>query len=386
MSLLWGIIIGITALTILVVLHELGHALVARRHGVKVEEFGVGFPPAAYKKKLKKSFLGKNVVFSVNWLPLGGFVKLQGEHDDDNQPGDYGKATFWQKTQILLAGVAVNWLSAVVLITILAWIGLPQMVANQFTVAGDTNTVNQPVTVASVEAGLPAEKAGLATGDKVTIIGSNTITLQSELSQYAQDHRGENVKIKYIRDGKEREADVALRDTNEDKRGYLGASLSQESYTTSTWSAPIVGLGVTTQLTGLTIQGLAQVIADGVSGLAMKLVPNENVQQQANKKLDTVGRSVGGPLTIFGVLFPAAEQAGGRYVLMMMALISLTLAVMNVLPIPALDGGRWFVTALFRLMKKPLTKETEEKVHGTGFLILMVLIILITISDVTKIL
>ncbi len=161
MSLLWGIIIGIIALTILVVLHELGHALVARRHGVKVEEFGVGFPPAAYKKKLKKSFLGKNVVFSVNWLPLGGFVKLQGEHDDDNQPGDYGKATFWQKTQILLAGVAVNWLSAVVLITILAWIGLPQMVANQFTVAGDTNTVNQPVTVASVEAGLPAEKAGL---------------------------------------------------------------------------------------------------------------------------------------------------------------------------------------------------------------------------------
>ena len=87
MNLVWGIVIGIIALTILVVLHELGHALVARRNGVRVEEFGIGFPPAAYKKKVKKSFLGKNVVYSVNWLPLGGFVKLQGEHDDDKKTG-----------------------------------------------------------------------------------------------------------------------------------------------------------------------------------------------------------------------------------------------------------------------------------------------------------
>ena len=78
---------------------------------MRVEEFGIGFPPAAYKKNVKKSFLGKNVVYSVNWLPLGGFVKLQGEHDDDKKPGDYGAATFWQKTKILLAGVAMNWLT-----------------------------------------------------------------------------------------------------------------------------------------------------------------------------------------------------------------------------------------------------------------------------------
>ena len=110
------------------------------------------------------------------------------------------------------------------------------------------------------------------------------------------------------------------------------------------------------------------------------------MQQQANQKLGAVSQSVGGPITIFGVLFPAAGQAGVPYVIMIMALIALTLAVMNILPIPALDGGRWFVTAIFKVLKKPLTQELEEKIHGTGFLVLMLLILLVTISDVTKLL
>ena len=386
MNLVWGIVIGIIALTILVVLHELGHALVARRNGVRVEEFGIGFPPAAYKKKVKKSFLGKNVVYSVNWLPLGGFVKLQGEHDDDKKPGDYGAATFWQKTKILLAGVAMNWLTAAVLLMILAWFGLPQLVPHQFTVAGDTHVVYNPVVLASVEKDLPAESAGLKSGDAVISVNGEKIETSAQLSEAAASHKGEMVRVAYKRDGAERVAHVALRNTNDDKRGYLGAGLSQERFTQSTWSAPIVGIGVTAQLTGITLQGLGQVIGDGVSGLVMKLMPNDSAQKQANQKLSSASQSVGGPLSIFGILFPAAERAGVRYVVMMTALISLTLAVMNILPIPALDGGRWFVTAVFRLLKKPLTKEREEKIHGTGFLVLLLLVVLVTVSDVAKLL
>ena len=126
MEIVIGIIIGVIALTLLVATHELGHGIVARRNGVVVEEFGIGFPPQAYSKVIKKSILGENVRFSLNWLPLGGFVKLQGEHDAADQPGDYGAATFWQKTKILLAGVTVNWLTAVVLLTGLAWVGYPR--------------------------------------------------------------------------------------------------------------------------------------------------------------------------------------------------------------------------------------------------------------------
>ena len=387
MNLVWGIVIGVIALTILVVLHELGHALVARRNGVRVEEFGIGFPPAAYKKKVKKSFLGKNVVYSVNWLPLGGFVKLRGEHDDDKKPGDYGAATFWQKTKILLAGVAMNWLTAAVLLMLLAWFGgLPQLVPHQFTVAGDTHVVYNPVVLASVEKDLPAESAGLKSGDAVISVNGEKIETSAQLSGAAAAHKGEMVRVAYKRDGAERVAHVALRNTNDDKRGYLGAGLSQERFTQSTWSAPIVGIGVTAHLTGITLQGLGQVIGDGVSGLVMKLMPNDSAQKQANQKLSSASQSVGGPLSIFGILFPAAERAGMRYVVMMTALISLTLAVMNILPIPALDGGRWFVTAVFRLLKKPLTKEREEKIHGTGFLVLLLLVVLVTVSDVAKLL
>ena len=250
--------------------------------------------------------------------------------------------------------------------------------------ASDTTTSGKEVKIAGVENDLPAQKSGLKTGDNILSVDGDKIKTPDELTKRLARDKGKTVKICYSRNGREAVLPVTLRSSNDDKCGYLGASLSQEVLMHSTWSAPIVGVGLTTQLTGITIQGLGQVVYDGLTGLAMKIVPNDQAQQQANQKLATVGNSVGGPVTIFGMLFPAAGEAGGRYVLMIAGLIALSLAVMNILPIPALDGGRWFVTALFRLIKKPLRKDTEEKIHGTGFLVLIVLIILVTISDVGK--
>lgn len=140
MELIFGVILGLVILVLLVVVHELGHAIAARRNGVVVEEFGIGFPPKAWGKKLKNG-----VLFTLNWLPLGGFVKLKGEYDSADKKGDYGAATYWQKTKILLAGVLINWLVAAGILTVLAWVGLPKILPNQFSIASDTTMVKQPV-------------------------------------------------------------------------------------------------------------------------------------------------------------------------------------------------------------------------------------------------
>lgn len=378
MDLIFGIIVGLLVIVFLVVVHELGHAIAARRSGVGVEEFGIGFPPRAWGKKLKNGIL-----FSLNWLPLGGFVRLQGEYDSSSGKGDYGAATFWQKTKILLAGVVINWLVAAGILTILAWIGLPQILPNQFNMAQDMSFENKgDVTVVMAMPGYPAEKAGLKDGDVIEKFAGQEVTTVEKLINLTHEHRGETVEVVYERDDNLQTKKVTLRDT--DQGSVLGAGLSQMQYMRYTWSAPIVGVVTTAQFTWVTLEGLGNLVVDFFGGLAGKLSFNETTRESASEQLDRAGASVAGPIGILGAIFPEASQAGLTQVLLLAAIISLTLAVINALPIPGLDGGRWFTMAVFRLFKKPLTKQREETIQGTGIMILMALIILITIADVVK--
>ncbi len=382
MDLLLGIIIGLLILVLLVVVHELGHGIVARRNGVVVEEFGVGFPPKGWGKKLKKSILGKNVLFTLNWLPLGGFVKLQGENDSANKKGDYGAASFWVKTKILFAGVAINWLVAAILLSILAVTGLPKIVDNQFSVANDTKLVTEPVELLNLVDGYPAKQAGFKSYDKIETFNGMKIDSSKQLIDYTTKYRGQTVAITYQRDGKTSEKTVTLRDND---KANFGASLGQQQRTKSTWSAPLVGVVTTGQFTWVTLQGLGDLLANLTTGLIQKLSPDSHTRDVGNEKIDTASNSVAGPIGILGVIFPSARDAGLTQLTFLTAVISLTLAVMNVLPIPALDGGRWFLMMLFRIRRKELTKEKEEKIVGISFMILMILVVLVTVADVSKI-
>ncbi len=377
MALLLGIIVGIIALTLLVVVHELGHAIAARRNGVVVEEFGIGFPPRAWSRKLKNK-----VLFSINWLPLGGFVRLQGEHDEASKKGDYGAASFWVKTKILLAGVAINWITAAILLTILAITGLPKALPNQFVVQSDTKEVLQPVQLGTINANYPAAKAGLQTRDKIVRFAGQEVKTPEDLIALTRKYAGKDVEVIYSRGGSESTAKVKLK---KDGNVLLGASLVQLSETKATWSAPIVGFVVTGQLTIETFKGLGTMIGSLASGVVNQLSPDANVRKQGSEEVATVRDSVAGPVGIFGILFPAAQQSGLTQLTFLVAFISLGLAVMNVLPIPALDGGRWFTMAGFRLFKKKLTREREEKIQAVGFMVLMALVVLVTIADVGKI-
>jgi len=332
--LILGIIVGLVVLVILVVLHELGHAIVAKRNGVVVEEFGIGFPPKAWGKKLKNGML-----FTINWLPLGGFVKLQGEHDAATHKGDYGAATFWQKTKILLAGVVANWLVAVLLLTGLALTsGIPKIIPDQFSIPADTTTVSTPVQITNLVDNYPAKKAGLQTGDKIIRFDGEKIDTVQQLITASKAHRGQTVAVEYTRDGTTNKVNVTLRNADS---AVFGAGLGQQDSIKATWSAPVVGVVTTAQYTWVTLQGFGNLVVNFFGGLIGQLSTSEAGRAAASERLNEAGASVAGPLGILGVIFPAASEAGVAQVVFLAAIISLTLAVMNALPIPALDGGRW---------------------------------------------
>ena len=389
MELLVGIIVGLIVLLFLVVVHELGHAIVARRNGVGVKEFGVGFPPKAKSKKVKQSFLGKDVEFSWNWLPLGGFVRLQGEYDSASEKGDYGAATYWVKTKILFAGVAVNWLVAAILLTILAWTGLPKIIDNQFSIASDTRVVTEQaaeIRILGVEEGAPAARAGIQEGDILKKVGNDEILSSSEVTPALQA-AGQKMAVTVERDGEL--VTVIAEPSNESEEGYLGVQmgeLSARERLYATWSAPIVGVGTTVQLTAATFQGLVDMVGKLVTGSIDRFSSEEAVREQGSQKMAEVSEGVAGPVGILGVIFPQMSQAGFGAIVFLAAIISLSLAVMNALPIPALDGGRWLTMTIYRLRKKVLTREKEENIQATGMLILFTLIILITIADIGKVL
>ncbi|HSW98780.1 MAG TPA: site-2 protease family protein [Candidatus Saccharimonadales bacterium] len=361
------LIIGILLFIGLVVFHEFGHFLAARRNGVEVEEFGIGFPPRAWKRDTKKGF-----VFSLNWLPIGGFVKLKGENDAATAKGSFGAASFGAKAKIMLAGVGMNLLAAFVIFTALAWIGMPQLIDNQFSVKSDTKVVQRRVLVGVVESGTPAAKAGLQARDELKTIGipgqkPTPVTAAAALPAITKSYAGKVVAITYGRNNQTHVATTQLRTTAQAKgSAYLGLAPAEFMLTRASWSAPVQAVGLMAQFTGATFKGLGTALAALFHG-----------------DTHTASEQVSGPVGIVVVLHDGS-MLGYKYVLLIIGVISLSLAIMNVLPIPALDGGRFYVVLLSRIFGKKLSQDMEERIVGASFVFLLVLIALITVVDVKR--
>lgn len=380
------LILGLILFVLLVVLHEYGHFLVAKRNGVEVEEFGVGFPPKLYGRKLGKGIF--EGYYTINLLPLGGFVKLKGEHDADTQKGAYGSVNTPAKLRIMLAGVGMNLVVAIALFTVVALLGMPKLVDNQFTVKNDTNIVRSEVIASYVEPNSPAAKAGLKNGDIIVSVNGTDVSTSPQMREQTRSNAGKTVTIDYIRKGDSAQTQATLLTSEEvnaslktdNPKGYLGVSTSEYILQRSTWSAPIVAVGVTAQFTKLTLVGIANAVTHLGKAIGNAVMGNG---QQAKEQASQASENVSGPVGIFAIL-QQGSALGYQFILFVVALISLTLAIMNFLPIPALDGGRAFVTLLFRAMKKPLLPRTEEIIHGSGFAALMILFIVITVVDVKR--
>lgn len=440
MNLVFGIIVGFLVLTTLVVLHELGHFFMAKKNGVKVNEFGIGFPPRAIawihlpkdqvedfiknlpeeeqnklpltkirqklEKNTKSNYLWvrfpkseyekpqKYLIFSLNYLPIGGFCAMDGESAADTKKGTFGATNFWQKTQILFGGVIMNWLTAMFIFTILAWTGMPQFLPNQFTIKDDAKMKIQPVIIQEVIKDSPAEKAGIKSQSQILRISenkdlSNAIDVLSPntVIEFNNAHRGKSATYELITPTNEKYLATANLNPEGSTQPSLGVSMkgSDEQFLIHyTWSAPLVGLGTTAQLTKETFSGIGQLVANIFQGVTRQFSSDNHLKEEGKQQINKVSESVSGPVGIIGNLFPAFTSAGPTNLAFLAAVISISLACMNVLPIPALDGGRWLLIGVYKLRKKKLKKETEEKIVGRAFLALLALSLLITILDILK--
>ena len=373
-----GIVVGLICLMTIIILHELGHAITARRNGVDVEEFGLGLPPRA--KILGKY---KGTLITLNWfLPLGGFCNLKGESNDAEGKGTFGAAKYWSKTKILLSGIFVNLITAMVIFSVMSATGLPRITEDQFYIPSDTKILTSPVVINNIGSDSPAQKAGLRKGDILLLVAGLKLDETNKLPDITRENKGKEIEVVFERDGAEQTVKVQLRDSG--TSGFLGASASQSEYMQSTWSAPIVGIINTFQFAWMTLQGLGDLVVNFVGGVIGSMSFDDATREAAHNSLGSVSDSVSGPVGILGVLFPSVAAAGIGQVFFLMGIISLTLAIMNFLPIPGLDGGRWLLMTIFKIFRKPLPIELEGKINGIGMMCLIGLIILITIADVMK--
>lgn len=358
-----SIIIFIVTLLVLVLIHEFGHFLAAKRFGIKVLEFGFGIPPRVWGKKIGET------VYSLNWLPLGGFVRLLGEDEEGTvskkeSQRDFRAKPVWQRIAVVVAGVTMN--------LVLAWILFYTAIITQgFKII---YPVAEPaVYILSVERDFPAEKTGIKSGDKLISIDNQKIT-DIDTARKLIRSKGEKPLILKMSDAEgKNEREVALTPRKSGTDVLIGVVFSPIPFRqyNSVTEKIFSGITYSWDITRVTFQGLGQVISQLLTG-----------------SFGQVSKSVAGPVglaVVTGDILSAGWAAILPYI-WFVGVISLTLAIFNVLPIPALDGGRLLFLVIEAVSKKKVKAEIESKVHQIGFIILIGLALLITYSDIRKLL
>lgn len=352
----------------LVIIHELGHFVAARRNGVEVDEFGVGFPPKLVGKKFGKT------LYTLNFLPLGGFVRMRGEDGEDTTKGSFGAASLKAKTKILLAGVGMNLITAFLILFVLCLTALPAL-GEQFEPQFLKPSFAQPkqLLVTAVVPGTPAAKAGITKEDFIISGNGTKIEDNDQLRVFTKENAGKPVTLVVGRDGVERTVNVTLNAQNS-SQGYLGLA-GQQIYKLkySFFDSIVAAAWITGALFVATIVGVINLLL-GIPSLLINLFTSSVPSSAAQAS---------GPVGIVYIL-GSAMSLGWSYIFLIMANISVALAAFNVLPLPALDGGRLAVLWFERLFKKSFSPEAEAKYHTIGFLALIGLMIVITVYDVRK--
>ena len=380
------IIIFILLLSLLVIAHELGHFLTARKAGMKVYEFGLGYPPRALgvyrdpktkkwiwvkgkgKSNLKETVGGDpreeeypTTLYTLNWLPLGGFVKIKGENGENVKDKDsFGYHKAWKRVLVLVAGVVMNVLLAAVLLGIGFMIGLPSDV----TAGADKHAIvigNPAVVVQRVVNDSPADTAGLKLGDKVLAINNSLVRDTSEMIAKVQEVGAEELVLSIERVGENLELKATPKVEN--NKAQLGVYLADAAIVRFPWYIAIYK-GFVAALFGVVNITIAFFL------LIKNLILGNGLAFE-----------ISGPVGIAAIVGQSAKL-GINYLINTAAMLSLSLAVINILPIPALDGGRVLFVIIEKILRKPLNMKYEQIAHTIGFVLLMVLVIWVTARDI----
>ncbi len=352
------LVIFILCFSFLITAHEFGHFLVAKKNGVEVEEFGIGFPPKIVGKKIGET------VYSLNAIPIGGFVRILGEEGgEQDNPHSFTAKSLWQKIGILVAGVLANLLVAGLIFSILFTIGFPLDVSDEVLLVGE----KPEIVIASIDKSSPAQLAGLKIGDiilKVVDSNGKELTPQriTDFQKIVNENKAPNLNLIVERKGETLNIKTVPYINHTKNTGPLGISLLELVY----YRYPILravfeGFKHVIVLSKEMVLGLARVMREWfVQGITPEVT---------------------GPIGIASLSIQMA-QIGWRYFFNFLAFLSTNLAIVNILPLPALDGGRVVLAIVEKIRKRPLSLKTVAIINGGGLLLLLLLSFVIALKDV----
>lgn len=355
-----AIIIAFISLIGLLVLHEFGHFILAKRFGVKVEEFGIGYPPRIFGKKIGET------VYSVNLLPFGAFIRVPEEVGEAEGERSFSSQSIPRRVMIMLGGVVSFWIMAALIFSVVFNLGAPVAVGDEET----SGFSNPQVQIAAISSGSPAELAGLKPGDtvkKISILNSQfSIDKVKEVQDLAAQYRGQEMVFTVERGKKPFNVNLVPRVSPPEGEGPLGVALVRMGVKTYPWwQTPWQGISQTWNLTVAVFHGYFTALVNVFKG-----VPT--------------GVQLTGPVGIFH-LMGQASQMGLSYFLNFIGLISIYLAVFNILPIPATDGGKLIFLGIEFFRKKPVSPKIEQKITAVFFLAMLGLMVWVTVKDVIRI-
>ncbi len=345
------LLVALLSLVGLMVIHEFGHFILAKCFGTDVEEFGIGYPPRLFGKKIG------GTLYSLNLIPFGAFVSIKGEKGGVEDYRSFIGKPIWQRAAIVLGGVASFWVVAAIILSIMSGVwGLPTEVSDE----ADGNLVNSRVKITYLAPDSPAAEAGLQVGD--TILHFDRI---KEVQAFVEEHKGESVVLSVERGSETIEKTMVPRISHPKDQGPLGIEMARVALKPYPWyEAPVQGVRATYQLT-------ASIISNWIIGLKSLL---GFAPLPEGMKMEMFG-----PVGILDLMREYVSLGANNF-LLLVSFISIALALANILPIPALDGGKLIFLGIEAVRGRPVNHRLEQRITGAFFILLIILMIFVTVK------